>query len=167
MGAVAVAEVPPEMKGKFDARVKQLEALSADPHVVDAVKAYNASTPSPEAASMTNEKWHELNVFDPLVRSVYKAPLSEFLRAKRDDVVIKMFVSGANGGKVAFDAKTEFWMHKGMPKHDLPMQGKVWTGPLTQDHTTGQQMIQIGFPVLDHGKPIGSVVFGMRADKLR
>ena len=82
-------------------------------------------------------------------------------------MIAKVFVSGADGGKVGFDAKTEHWTHKGMPKHEVPMGGKIWTGPLKLDDSTGLQMVQVGLPVLDGEKPIGSIVFGLRADKLR
>jgi len=165
--ASCLAEAPPELKAKLDARIKQLEAYSTDPHIVSAVKAYNATPLSPEAKAMTNDKWHSLSVLDPFVRSIGKTPLSEYLRTKRDDEIAKIFVSGADGGKVGFDAKTEHWTHKGMAKHEVPMSGKIWTGKVKLDDSTGLQMIQVGLPVLDGGKPIGSIVFGFRVEKLR
>lgn len=161
------SQAPPELKSKVDAKVKELERFSTDPQVVSAVKSYNSTTPSSEAKAMTNEQWRSLTLFDPFVRSVGKNTLSEYLKSKRDDVVAKIFVSGADGGKVGFDAKTEHWTHKGMPKHEVPMSGQIWIGPVKLDDSTGLQMIQVGFPVLDGGKPIGSIVFGMRVDKLR
>jgi hypothetical protein len=162
-----LAQAPPELKAKLDAKTKQLEAYSTDPHIVSAVKAYNATALSPEAKAMTNDKWHSLSVLDPFVRAIGKNPLSEYLKTKRDDVIAKIFVSGTDGGKVGFDAKTEHWTHKGMPKHEVPMSGKIWTGPIKLDDSTGLQMIQVGLPVLDGGKPIGSIVFGFRVEKLR
>ena len=161
------SQAPPELKAKLDAKIKQLQQISVEPQVVDAVKSYNAATPSPEAKAMTNEKWHGLTLFDPFVRAVGKAELSGYLKTKRDDEVAKIFVSGADGGKVAFDAKTEHWTHKGLPKHEVPMTGKMWIGPVKLDDSTGLQMIQVGLPVLDNGKPIGSIVFGLRSEKLR
>jgi len=161
------AQAPPEIKAKLDAKIRQLEAFRTDPQVVSAVKAYNATPPSPEAKAMTNEKWHSLSLMDPFVRTVGKTPLSEYLKTKRDDVIAKVFVSGADGGKAGFDAKTEHWTHKGLPKHEVPMTGKMWIGPVKLDDSTGLQLIQVGLPVLDGGKPIGSIVFGLRVEKLR
>jgi len=152
---------------KLEAEIKQLKSFSTDPQVVSAVKAYNSAARTPEEKTMTNEKWHSLTLFDPFVRAVAKTDLSAYLKTKRDDVIAKVFVSGADGGKVGFDAKTEHWTHKGMPKHEVPMGGKIWTGPLKLDDSTGLQMVQVGLPVLDGEKPIGSIVFGLRADKLR
>jgi hypothetical protein len=148
-------QAPPEIKAKLDAKIKQLAAFSTDPEIVKEVKAHNA-------------KWHSATVLDPFVRATAKTPLSEYLKTKKnaDDTIAKVFVSGADGCKVGFDAKTEHWTHKGMPKHEVPMSGQTWIGPVKVDDSTGQQLIQVGLPVLDGGKPIGSIVFGLRVDKL-
>jgi hypothetical protein len=165
--ATGLAQAPPELQAKLNTKIKQLQPFSTDPLVVNAVKAYNSSPRSPEEKAMTNESWHSLTLFDPFVRAIGKTDLSAYLKTKRDDMIAKIFVSGADGGKVAFDAKTEHWTHKGLPKHEVPMTGKMWTGSVKLDDSTGLQMLQVGLPVLDDGKPIGSIVFGMRADKLR
>jgi hypothetical protein len=165
--ASGLAQAPPALKSKVDAEVKQLRYLSTDPKLVSAVKAFNATPASPDAKAMTNDKWHTLTVFDPFVRAIGKNSLSEYLKSKRDEVVVKIFVSGADGTKAGYDAKTEFWTHKGMPKHEVPMKGSTFLGPMKLDNSTGLQMIQIGLPVLDGAKPIGSVVIGLRADKLK
>jgi hypothetical protein len=47
------------------------------------------------------------------------------------------------------------------------MTGETWIGAVKVDDSTGQQLIQVGLPVLDGKKPIGSVVVGLRVDKLR
>ena len=165
--AASFAQAPPELQAKLHAKMPNLEAISSEAAVVTAVKAYNATPASPEAKAMTNDKWHSLTLFDPFVRSLGKNSLSEYLKSKRDDEISKIFVSGADGGKVGFDAKTEHWTHKGMPKHEVPMSGKTWTGTVKLDESNGLQLIQVALPVLDQGKPIGSIVFGLRADKLR
>lgn len=167
MSALGMAQAPPELQAKLTSEIRHLETISGDPQVVTAVKAYNATPPSTEAKAMTNDKWHSLSLFDPFVRSVGKNSCSEYLKTQKDDTIAKVFVSGADGGKVGFDAKTEHWTHKGMPKHEIPMSGKTWIGTVKLDDSTGLQLIQVGLPVFDGRKPIGSVVFGLRADKLR
>lgn len=165
----SVGQAPPEIKAKLDAKIQTLTPLSTDSEIVNAVKAYNAATPSAESQAMTNDKWHTLSVLDPFVRATAKTPLSEYLKTKKkmDDTIAKIFVSGADGFKVGYDAKTEHWTHKGMPKHEVPMTGEVWIGTVKVDDSTGQPLIQVGLPVLDGGKPIGSIVIGLRVDKLR
>jgi len=46
------------------------------------------------------------------------------------------------------------------------MSGKTWTGKPELDESTGVQQVQIGLPVLDNGKPIGSIVVGLNLSKL-
>jgi hypothetical protein len=159
----AVGQAPPEIKTKLDAKIKQLATLSTDPEIVNAVKAHNAAPATAEAMTMTNEQWHSLSVLDPFVRATAKTPLSEYLKARKnaDDTIAKIFVSGADG------FKTEHWTHKGMPKHEVPMTGQIWIGSVKMDDSTGQQLIQVGLPVLDSGRSIGSIVVGLRVDKLR
>lgn len=125
------SQAPPELKAKLDSKNKQLEPLSTDSRIVSAVKTYNSTPASPDAKGMTNEKWRSLTLFDPFVRLVGKSELSEYLKPKLYDIVIKIFVSGTDGGKVGFDAKTEHWTHKGMPKHEVPMSGAVWIGSVS------------------------------------
>ncbi len=156
----------PQIKASVEARAKQLQALGTDPTVVAAVKAYNAS-PAAEAKVMTNDKWKGLSILDPFVRSLSKNPLAEYLKTKRDGSMAECFVSGADGGKVAFLSKTSSWSHKGKDKHSIPMAGRIYYGPLEVDESSGAQVVQVGLPVLDGGRPIGSIVVSLVAARLK
>jgi hypothetical protein len=156
----------PAVQAKIDAKVKEISSWAADPVIVDAVKAHNASLPA-EQTALTQEKWRALTVLDPLVRGFTKNPAGQFLKSKKDDVVTETFVSDAAGLKVAFVAKTSNWSHKGKEKHDVPMTGKNWQGPVEVDESSGQQQLQVSVPVLDGGKPIGSLVVGLSVTKLK
>jgi len=158
--------ITPEVQAKLADQLKALQAWGSDAKFVNAVKAYN-STPSPEAKAMTNEKWSTLSLLDPFVRSLTKNELGEHLKTLKSDIVSEIFVSGADGGKVAYLAKTSSWSHAGKAKHDNPMSGKTWQGPLELDASSGVQQIQLSFPVVDGGKPIGSVVVGLNVSKLK
>jgi len=148
------------------AKAKALAWLSTDAKVVAAVKEHNAKPPA-GAAGMTNEKWKGLTVLDPFVRSFSKNELATYLKGKKDDSISELFISGADGTKVAFFAKTSSWTHAGKAKHEEPMKGETWIGPVEVDQSTGVEQIQIGLPVLDGGKPIGSVVVGLDVKKLQ
>lgn len=155
----------PEAKNKVDAKAKQLQSWSTDPSVVAAVKAHNAN-PSPESKAMTNEKWKSLTLLDPFVRSFSKNSLAERIKSMKDASITEVFVSGADGTKVAFLSKTSAWSHQGKPKHDQPMAGKTYIGSPEVDESSGQLQVQIGLPVLDGGRPIGSIVVGLGVAKL-
>ncbi|MEW6219782.1 MAG: hypothetical protein AB1634_09660 [Thermodesulfobacteriota bacterium] len=161
----AAEGLTPDQQAKLAAKVQAFQAWSTDPAVVAAVKAYNANPPA-EARTMTNEAWKALTVLDPFVRGLAKNELATHLKSTKDDTVSEIFVSGADGGKVAFLAKTTSWSHKGKAKHDEPMAGKTWQGPAEVDESTGQLQVQIGLPVLDGATPIGSIVIGLSIAKL-
>jgi hypothetical protein len=153
-------------QAKLNERAQALKAWAASPAVVAAVKAVNTKVPD-EYAAMTESKWAELSVLDPFVRQFTKNDAAAYLKSSKPAEVSEVFVSAANGMKVAFLSKTTSWNHKGKPKHDVPMSGKTWQGPVEVDKSTGQEQIQLAIPVLDGGKPIGSLVVGLSVSKLR
>lgn len=155
----------PAVRSKIDAEVKTIESWAKDPTVVQAVKTHNTSPPA-EAAAMNQDKWKSLTVLDPAVRSFTKNPSAELIKGKKSAAVSEAFISAADGTKVAFLAKTSGWSHKGKAKHDVPMTGKTWQGPVEIDESTGLQQVQVGVPVLDGDKPIGSLVVGLSLSKL-
>jgi hypothetical protein len=162
----AAAAVDPAMQAKIDAQVKTIQVWASDPAIVNAVKAQNANPPAAHKA-MTQEKWASLTGFDPFVLSFTGNPAAAVLKAKKDAAASEAFISAADGTKVAFLAKTTSWIHKGKPKHDVPMTGKTWQGEVETDQSTGLQQIQVAVPVLDGGKAIGSVVVGLQVARLK
>lgn len=160
------AAVEPAIQAKIDAEIVAATSLAADPTLLAAVKAHNAGI-SAEAQAMTQEKWKTLTLLDPFVRSFSKNPSGEVLKAKKSVYITEGFLSGADGVKVAFLSKPTNWSHKGKPKHDQPMLGKNWQGEVEVDESTGLQQVQIAVPVLDGGKPIGSLVVGLSLTKMK
>jgi hypothetical protein len=158
-------DLNPALQAKLDAKLTVVQTWAADTVILNAVKTHNAST-SAEAAAMTQDKWKAASVMDPFVRSFTKNTAAEFLKGKRTKSVSEVFLSGADGTKVAFLAKTTNWSHKGKAKHDVPMSGKTWQGPVEVDESTGLKQVQISTPVLDGDKPIGSLVVGFSISNL-
>jgi hypothetical protein len=165
VAAVHAQTLDPALQPKVDEQIKLITTWAADPAIVEAVRAHNAALP-PEHAALTQDKWRALTVLDPIVRGFTKNPTGQFLKTKKSDLVTEAFVSDAEGLKVGFIAKTSGWSHKGKPKHDVPMTGKAWQGPIEVDESSGMQQLQIAVPVLDGGKPIGSLVVGISVSKL-
>jgi hypothetical protein len=156
-------------KDQVAALAKETEAIKLfanDPKIVEAVKAVN-TTPLADYKDMTQDKWKELPVLDPKVRYFSKNPVAEFMKSKKDEIITEMFLSAADGTKVAFLSKTSNWSHKGKPKHDEPMNGKSWQGKIEMDDSTGLKSIQVAVPVMDGGKAIGSLVTGFAISKLK
>lgn len=157
--------ITPEIQARIDAKIKEIQAWAADEVIVRAVREHNAN-PSPEAKAMTQDKWKTLPVLDPFVRSFSKNAAAERLKARKDDTVTEAFISGADGTKVAFLSKPSNWSHKGNDKHEVPMTGKTWQGQPEVDESTGLQQVQVAVPILDGGKPIGSLVVGLSLSRL-
>ena len=159
-------DVDAALQAKLNARAQTLRDWASSPAVVAAVKAINANVPA-DYAAMTEARWTDLSVLEPFVRRFTQNEAAAYMKSSRPAEVSEAFVSAANGMKVAFLSKTTSWSHKGKPKHDVPMAGKTWQGTIEIDKSTGQQQIQIAVPVLDGGKPIGSLVVGLAVAKLR
>lgn len=157
--------ITPATQAKIDTQLKEITTWAADPVVIDAVRTHNASVPA-EQSALSQEKWRALTVLDPIVRGFTKNAAGQFLKTKKSDLVTEAFLSDAAGLKVAFIAKTTNWSHAGKPKHDVPMTGKTWQGAVEVDESSGQQQIQVAVPILDGGKPIGSLVVGLSVTKL-
>jgi sensor histidine kinase regulating citrate/malate metabolism len=160
------AQVDAALQAKIDHEISLAKVIAADPAVVAAVKAHNAA-PSADAGSMTQEKWKALTLLDPFIRSFSKNEACAAIKAKRSEFVTEAFLSGADGLKVAFLSKPSSWSHKGKPKHDQPLEGKVWQGEIEVDESTGLQQVQVAVPVLDGEKPIGSLVVGLSVTKMK
>jgi hypothetical protein len=163
--AARAESLSPAVQAKIDEQVKVVAAWAADPVIVDAVRAHNAALPA-EHAALSQDQWRGLSVLDPVVRAFAKNPAGQFLKSRKDEIVTEAFVSDAAGLKVAFIAKPSNWSHAGKAKHDVPMSGRTWQGPVEVDESSGQQQIQIAVPVLDGGKPIGSLVVGLSITRL-
>jgi len=155
----------PEAQAKVDTALKEIQLWGSEPALVKAVKAQNAGLP-PDYLAMTQEKWKAATILDPFVRSFSKNEAGSFLKSKKTEIISEAFVSDAAGVKVGFLAKTTSWCHKGNPKHEQPMAGKTWQGKVEVDESTGLQQVQISVPVLEDGKPVGSLVVGLVVSKL-
>jgi hypothetical protein len=158
-------DVDPKLQQEIDAKVKDIRTWVCADVIVEAVKAQNANPP-PQAREMTQEKWASLRITDPVVRAYTRNAAGQFLRTKKDDVISEGFISDACGYKVAFLAKTTWFCHRGKPKHDVPMKGESWQGPIEVDESSGVRQVQVGLPILDGGKPIGSLVVGLCVSKM-
>jgi len=164
--SLKAADLDPAIQAKIDGQVKLAQELAANPIVVGAVKAQNAALP-PEFAAMNQDKWKSASVLDPVIRKLSKNEAADYIRSHKDAAVSESFLNDAEGMKVGFLGKTSAWCHKGKPKHDVPMSGKSWQGEVEVDASSGVQQVQIAVPVLDGGKPIGSLVVGLALSRLK
>jgi len=164
--AAQAAPLTPQQQARLEAYKKAITKWAARPPVVKAVQAANAKGLLP---NMSNAAWAALKPDDPIVVSFETNPVGLWLAKKLKDsngVFCEAFLSGSQGQKVAFAAKTTSYIHAGSPKFDVPMSGKPWQGQPELDASSNVYSVQISTPVLDGGKPIGVLVVGLAVDKL-
>ena len=159
------AELSAPQQAKVNSLIREVATWAAEPAIVEAVRTQNKNRPA-DYASMDQQKWAEQSVSNAFIRSFTRNAAAEVLKAKRTEVITEAFISDASGVKVAFLAKPTNWSHKGTPKHEQPMSGKSWQGPVETDASTGYAQVQIAVPVLDGGKAIGSLMVGLNVAKL-
>ncbi len=161
----AQTEMTADQSKKLDELIKQASDLAKNPELVAAVREYNGKGRD-ATKDMDQDKWSKLTIMDPIVKDIRSNATAKLLQTKKSDVVSEAFISGADGTKVAFLSKPSNWSHKGKPKHDEPMAGKTWIGKPEKDASTGLSQVQFALPILDAGKPIGSLVIGVAVNKL-
>jgi hypothetical protein len=158
-------ELTAEQNRKLETLIKEAGELARNPEIVIAVREYN-SKGHEITKDMDQDKWAKLTIMDPIVKELRSNETARILRSRKAEVVSEAFVSGADGCKIAFLSKPSSWTHKGKAKHDEPMAGKTWIGTPEKDISTGLSQIQFALPILDAGKPIGSLVIGVAVSKL-
>lgn len=164
--AVAAENVPADKaRLKIEQWIVVAGKIAAEPELIKAVAAQNIQLAA-EYADMTQIKWSALADLDPLVIALTRNTAARVLKAHRVAGVSEMFVSDMQGRKVAFLAKSTNWSHEGKPKHEQPMKGERWQGRVELDESTRLMQVQVSVPVLQDGKPIGSLVIGVELGSL-
>lgn len=159
---IAHAAIDPALQAKIDKEVATAKTLAAAPAIVAAAKAFESS-PSFEALMMTQDQWAQIRSNDPALSSLSNQAANEALSGLRDPAVLELFVSGSNGGKIAFVGKPETWSDEGLQRLDVPMKGEVWQREFTKD---GKSVVEIGVPVYLGYKAIGVVVLVLDVKKM-
>ena len=162
LGCSVASAIDPALQAKIDDKVKTITAWGSDAGLVAAVKEVSAKA----GPAVEQTEWEKATILDPKVRGYQTNAVGTWLKAKKTDWVAEAFVSLSDGAKAGFLGKTTSFSHKGKPKHETPMSGKIWQGELEMDQSSGKQEIQVSVPVSDGGKPIASLVVGLDVSKL-
>ena len=158
----AAGDITPGVQAALDKQKAIIATWAAHPTIVKAVMEQNVRGP---LAGMDNAKWKVVRRSDPIVQAFQRNAAGDYLRAKLEQshgLVSEVFLSARQGEKVAFAEKTTWYMHKGMPKFDVPMATKrPWQGQPEFDESSQTYAIQLSVPVLVDGNPIGVLVVGL------
>jgi hypothetical protein len=161
-------EITPAVQAELDRQKAVIATWAADPVIVAAVRAQNRKGPM---AGVDNARWKTMRRSDPAVRQFQTNEAGQFLREHQRQsggAITEVFLNAAKGEKVAFGEKTTSYIHAGSAKHDVPFgTGKPWQGEAEFDESTQTYAVQVSVPVLDGGRPIGSLVAGVNVSHLR
>jgi hypothetical protein len=160
-------EMTAAVQAQLDKEKALIASWASDPVVIKAVQQQNKKGPIP---GVTNDTWKITRRSDPIVKAFQENPAGQFLKSKvesKDSIFSEAFLSAEKGEKVAFVEKTTYYIHKGMPKFEVPFtQKKAWEGKPEFDESSQTYAVQISTPVLLEEKPIGVLVVGVNLSSL-
>ncbi|MBI1823328.1 MAG: hypothetical protein HY200_01850 [Nitrospirae bacterium] len=155
-------EMTPTVQAQLDKEKAVIASWASDPLIVKAVQLQNKKGPIP---GIDNAAWKVTRRSDPVIKAFQENPVGQFLKDKietKDSAFSEAFLSAGKGEKVAFVEKTTYYIHKGMPKFDIPFnEGKTWQGKPEFDESSQTYAVQVSTPILSEGKPIGVLVVGV------
>jgi hypothetical protein len=160
-------EMNPAIQAELDKEKAEIASWASNPLIVKEVQEQNKRGP---VAGLDNDKWKATPASDPKIKAFQENPAGHFLKEKlqaKESIFTEAFLNGSNGEKVAFVEKTTYYIHKGMPKFEVPFRkGAAWQGKPEYDESSQTYSIQISAPVLSDGKPIGVLVVGVKLASL-
>ncbi|MBI3804708.1 MAG: hypothetical protein HY282_13205 [Nitrospirae bacterium] len=160
-------EMNPAVQAELEKEKTTIAFWASNPVIIKEVQQQNKKGP---ISGLDNAKWKNTPPSDPLIKTFQENPAARFLKSKieaKDSIFTEAFLSGSNGEKVAFVEKTTYYLHKGMPKFEVPFRkGSAWQGKPEYDESSQTYSIQISTPVFSEGVPIGVLVAGVRLSAL-
>jgi hypothetical protein len=153
-GAGAWAEpIPAAMQKMVDDYRGKLTQWAANPAVVAATKASNASGGLP---GMTPAKWAELSDTDPAVKGTMTTAAGKFVDSLDSKEVNKVVVRDKAGNLVAANTKVVLYNVAHRPVFKGAITGAPWQQDQVQKDVTTQLMgVQIAVPIKDGAEVIG------------
>lgn len=170
ISAVATAgEKAPQVV--IDLAQSTLAKIGADPVIVAAVKAQNAKGMSLDQIKELDKKWRATAGEDSFMKSLMDSECGQHLRKLQDsqEYFAEIFVMDNQGGNVAMTDKTsDYWQgdEAKFKKSFAGGQGAVFVDDVEFDKSTQTYVSQVSVPVMDGGKAIGAITFGIDVDKI-
>ena len=160
---------PPKIQ---DLAKSELAAMGKDPKVVAAVKAQNAKGQTLDQIKAADEKWKATAGADAFISSILENDLSKYLRQIQEtkEYLAEIFVMDNQGANVAMTDKTsDYWQgdEAKFKKSYAGGTGAVFVDDVEFDDSTQAYVAQVSVPVLEGGKAIGAITFGVEVEKVK
>ena len=168
--SLSFAEAAPQ--SVVDLAKTKLAAFGTDPVLVDAVKAENSKGKSMEAIEALDAKWKgDAGVAD-YMKAIMESAAGIRLAEIRDSepYLVELFLMDNQGANVAMSDKTsDYWQgdEAKFKKSFNGGAGAVFVDDVEFDKSAQSYLCQVSVPVMDGGKAIGAITFGIDVDKVK
>jgi hypothetical protein len=149
-----------------------LAKIGSDPVVVAAVKAENAKGKTLEQIKDLDAKWMAAAGVTDYMKALQENDCGKYLRKIQASApyYAEIFVMDNLGANVAMSDKTSDYWQGDEPKFKESFKegaGAVHMGEVEFDKSTQAYLVQVSVPVMDGGKAIGAITFGIDVDKVK
>jgi len=147
------------------ARVPLARAMAADPELLSAVKAKNASGETLDEVRRKDAAW-TANPRDPLRKQMTSSPCAQRLRdlTKDDPLVVEVILMDAQGANVCISRETSDYWQGDEPKFQKTYgAGKeIFLDEPALDASSGTYAIQLSVLVMDAKAKVGALTLTLR-----
>jgi len=155
----------------LDLAEQTLAKLGTDPVIVKAVRTENGKGKTLDQIKAMDEKWMgDAGVAD-YMKAMMESECGRLLRSimESESYYAEIFVMDNQGANVAMTDKTsDYWQgdEAKFQKSFANGQGAVFVDEVEFDESTQAYLVQVSVPVMDGGKAIGAITFGIDVDEL-
>ena len=149
----------------------KLATLGLDPIIIDAVNQENAKNKSLSRIQEMDAQWKSTPGIADYMQAMMDSACGKRLRGlqKSKPYYSEIFVMDNQGANVAMTDKTsDYWQgdEAKFQKSFNGGKGAVFVDEVEFDDSTKAYLVQVSVPVLDNGKVIGAITFGIDVDKI-
>lgn len=150
----------------------KLQKWASSIEITSAVKAQNAKNVSLNKIKEIDKKWMETSGVDKFMKDILSSNCSEYLKKlrKENPFIVEAFVMDNKGANVAMTNKTsDYWQgdEDKFIKSYNNGNGTLHFGKLSFDESSQAYVIQVSVPVIEKGKTIGAVTFGVDSGRVK
>jgi len=148
---------------------KDLAKLGSDPTIVEAVRTHNALKMGLAEVKRVDAAWANEADSSPRVKRVLTSDIAKYLAkvAPRNRGFVEVFLMGGVGELVAATARSSDYWQGDEPKWQRAFaagKGATFVDRLRLDESSRAKIAQISVPVMDGGRAIGVLMFGISVE---
>jgi hypothetical protein len=166
--AIYAEDAPKEV---FDLANSKLADLGKNQTIVAAVKAQNAKNMSLSSIKEMDDKWKSTAGIADFMTALMESECGKYLRGVQEanPFYAEIFVMDNLGANVCQTDKTsDYWQgdEAKFQKSFNDGKGAIFVDEVEFDDSTQSYLCQVSVPVMENGKAIGAITFGIDIDKL-